>query len=131
MRRHPCAGSVQFELADGNAGAVRSKIAKPENAATVGDANEADILFRPVPQDLLHFAAPCYRKIHSARLPVDMTEFEAGLADCRVVDDREEAGGIGHHSPVKQRLVMIEQIDEVDVSVEISRLVTELHHDPA
>ena len=55
-----------------------------------------------------------------------MAEFQAGFADGRVVDDRQEARGIGHQRPVEQRLVVIEQTDQVDVAVDVAGLVPKL-----
>ena len=60
-----------------------------------------------------------------------MAELEAGLADGRVVDDRQKARRVGHDGPIEERLVVVEQIDQVDVAIEVGGLVAELHHDAA
>jgi hypothetical protein len=60
-----------------------------------------------------------------------MAELEAGFRDGRVVDDREKARRIGHDGPIEERLVMVEQVDEIDVAIEVGVLVAELHHHSA
>jgi hypothetical protein len=60
-----------------------------------------------------------------------VTELEAGFADGRVIDDRQKARWIGHDRPIKERLVVVEEIDQVDVAVKVGALVTKLHHHPA
>ena len=57
LRRHAGAGGVELQLADGDAHAVGAQVAQAEDAAAVGDADEPDVLLRPVSQDLLHLAA--------------------------------------------------------------------------
>ena len=111
--------------------AVRAQVAKAEDAPAVGDADEPHILLRPVPQHLLDLAAACDREIHAARAAVDVAELQAGLADGRVVHDRQKPRRIGHDRPIEERLVVVEQIDEVDVAIEIGGLMAELHHHPA
>ena len=54
LRRHARTGGVELQLADGDAGAVSAQIAEAEDASAVRDADEPDILLRPVSQDLLH-----------------------------------------------------------------------------
>ena len=131
LRRHSCAGGVELQLADRDSGAVCAEVAETEDAAAIGDADESNVFLRPVSQDLLDLAAARHREIHAARLAVDVTELEAGFADGRVIDDRQKARRVGHDRPIEERLVMVEQIDQVDVAVEVGGLVTELHHHPA
>jgi len=91
LRRHSGAGSVELKLADGDAGTVCAQITKAKNSAAVSDADEPNVLLRPVFQNLLHLAAPRDRQIHAARLAVDMAELQTGFADRRVVHNREKA----------------------------------------
>ena len=128
LRRHAGAGGVELQLADGDARAVCAKVAQAEDAAAVGDADEPNVFLRPVLQNLLHLAAARDRKIHAARLAVDVAELQAGLADGRVVHDRQKARRVRHDGPVEERFVVIEQIDEIDVAIEVGVLVAELHH---
>ena len=86
-------------------------------------------LLGPVAQDLLHASLVVDGDVHAARAPEDVVELQAGLADGRVVDDRQEAGGIRHQGAVEQRLVLVEQPDQVDVAIEIGGLVSELLKD--
>ena len=123
LRRHAGAGGVELQLADRDAGAVGAEVAEAEDAAAVGDADESNVLLRPVLQDLLHLAAARDRQVHAARLPVDMPELQAGLADGRVVDDRQKSRRVRHDGPVEQRFVVVEQIDQVDVAIEVRGLL--------
>ncbi len=56
-----------------------------------------------------------------------MAELQADVADRGIVDDRKEPSRIGHDGAIEQRLVVVEQVDQIDVAVEVGRLVTELH----
>ena len=67
--------------------------------------------------------------VHAARAAEDVVELQAGLADGRVVDDRQEARRVRHQGAVEQRLVLVEQPDQVDVAIEIGGLVSELLKD--
>ena len=131
LRRYCGRGRVELELSDRNTHAVRAEVTETEDAATVGDANEAHILDGPIAQNFLHMATALDRKVHAARAAEDVTKFEARVANGRVVHDGKESRRIGHDRAVEERLIVIEQIDEVDVAVEIRRLVRELQHDAA
>jgi hypothetical protein len=60
LRRHARTGGVELQFADGDAGAIGAQVSKPENAASIRDADEPDILLRPVSQNLLHLTAARY-----------------------------------------------------------------------
>jgi hypothetical protein len=60
-----------------------------------------------------------------------MSKLQAGFSDCRIIDDRQEACRVGHDGSIEQRLIVIEEVDEVDVTVEIAALVAKLHHNAA
>ena len=130
LRRNACRRGVELELADGDAHAVGAQIPKPEDAPAIGDANHTDVLDWPVAEHFAHMALARDREIHAARAAEDVAEFQAGLADGRIVNDWEKARRVRHHRPVKQRLIMIEQVRQIDVTVEVGGLVTELHHHP-
>ena len=55
-----------------------------------------------------------------------MPELQARLADRRIVDDRQEPGRVGHQHLVEERLVGVEQLDQVDVPFEVGGLLAEL-----
>jgi hypothetical protein len=57
-----------------------------------------------------------------------MTELQGCFPDGRVIHEREKPRRIGHDGPIEKRLVMFEQIGEVDVAIEIRPLMPELHH---
>jgi len=131
LRRHARTGGVELQFADGDAGAIGAQVSKPENAASIRDADEPDILLRPVSQNLLHLTAARYRQVHAAGLAIDVAELETGLPDGRVIDDGQKARRIGHYGPIEKRLVVIEQIGQIDVSIKVGVLVAELPHHPA
>jgi hypothetical protein len=128
LRRHARASRVQLQFSDRNAGPVGTKVAETENAAAIRDANKPDVLLRPVLQDFLDLAFPCHREVHAALLAIDVAELETGFANRRVIDDRQKAGRIGHHRPIEQLLVVVEQVYEIDITVDIAVFVTQLHH---
>ena len=84
------------------------------------------VLPRPILQDLLYLAAACDREIHATRLTVDVAEFETGLADCRIVHDRQESRRIRHNGAVEQGFVVVEQIDEIDVTIKVGVFMPQL-----
>ncbi len=126
LRRHSGAGSVELQLADGYARAVCAEVAKAKDPAAVRDADEPNVFLRPVFQNLLYLAAPRYRQIHATRLAVDMAELQACFADGRVVHNREKARRVRHDGSVEERLVVVEQIHEVDIAFQIRVLLREL-----
>src|SRR4029077_240251 len=122
LRRDTCTRRVELQLADGNAYAVGPEISKAENAAAIGDTDEADVLLRPVLQNFFHLAAACHGEIHAARLAVDVPKLQAGFSDGRVVDDGQKPSRIGHDGSIEQRLIVVQQVDQVNVALKISRL---------
>jgi hypothetical protein len=126
LRRHAGASGVELQLADRNAHAVGAEITQAENALAAGGADEAQVFLRPVAQDLLYPTLVLDRDVHAARPAKDVAEFQAGLADGGVVDDRQEARGIGHQGAIEQRLVVIEEPDQIDVAIDVAGLVPEL-----
>src|SRR5207245_5479435 len=68
LRRHAGAGGIERELAERDAHPAGAKIAEAENALAVGDDDEADVLFRPLGEQLLEPAARGDGQIHGARL---------------------------------------------------------------
>ena len=57
LRRHGGAGGVELQLADRDTHAVGAQVAQAEDALAGGDADDAHVLLRPVPQHLLDPAA--------------------------------------------------------------------------
>ncbi len=74
---------------------------------------------------------PRDRKIHAARTTVNVAVFQAGFADCGIVDDRQKARRIGHQYAIKESLVIVEQADQIDITVEVGGFVPQLLQDPA
>ena len=115
LRRHAGRRRVELQLADGDAHAVGAQVAQAEDAAAVGHADDAHVLDRPVAQHLLDVPLARDRQVHAARPAVDVAELQAGLADGRVVHDGQEARRVRHQRAVEERLVVVEQVDQVDV----------------
>ena len=122
------AGGVELKLTDWDSGAIRAEVAQAKYPSAVGDANEADILFRPVFENLLHAAAALDGQIHPAGLTIDVSELEACLTDGRIVHDRKKPGGVRHDGPIKESFIVIEQVDQVNVALQIRVLLAELEH---
>lgn len=59
-----------------------------------------------------------------------MAELEARLADRGGVQDRQKTCGIRHHDLIEERLVGVEQRDQIDVAFEVGRLVPDLLQRP-
>jgi len=59
-----------------------------------------------------------------------VAEFQTGLADRRIINDRQKVRRVGHDRPIEQRLVVVEQINQVDVALEVASLGAELHPHP-
>jgi hypothetical protein len=66
------------------------------------------------------------RYVQAARAAEDVPELQAGLADRRVVDDRQETRRVGHQHLVEERLGGVEQLDQVDVAFQVGGLLAEL-----
>src|SRR4029077_1573186 len=131
LRWNAGACGVELQLADRNSGAVCPKISQSKNATAVGHTNEPNILLWPVFQDLLHLAAVFDREIHAACVSVDVTELQTCFSDGRVVDDRQKPRRIGHDRAIEERLVMVEEIDQVNITLEVHGFVAKLHQHPA
>src|SRR5262249_24175113 len=108
---------IELYLAYWDPRTIRTKIPEAEDASAVRYTNETNIPLRPVLQDFLHFAAVFDREIHSACLAIDVPELKTGFANRGIVDDRKESRWIGHDRPIEKRLVMVEQINEIDVTI--------------
>ncbi len=128
LRWHSGAGGVELQFANGDARAVCAQITKSKDSAAVRDADESNVFLRPILQNVFHLATPRDRQIHATRLAVDMTEFHACFADGRVVNNREKARRVRHDRCVEERFVVVEQIHEINITVEIGILLAQLHH---
>ncbi len=128
LRRHSGAGGIELQLADGDARAVCAQITESKDSAAVRHADEPNVFLRPVFQNLLHLAAPRDRQIHAPPPSVDMAELQACFADGRVVHNREKARRVRHDGSVEERLVVVEQIYEINITLEVCVLIAELQH---
>ena len=129
LRRHGGAGRVELQLADGDAHAVGAQVAQAEDALAGRGADDAHVLDRPVPQHVLDPALVLERHVQAARPAEDVAELQARLADRRGVDDRQEPRRVGHQHLVEERLVGVEQLDQVDVALQVGGLLAELLQD--
>ena len=130
MRRHAGAGGIKLQFADRDPCAVGAEIAETQDPPAVRDADEPNVLLGPVSQDLFHLAAARHREIHAAGLAVNVAEFQTGLADRRIINDGQKVRRVGHDRPIEQRLIVVEQLYQINIAVEVGRLVAELHPHP-
>src|ERR671934_188355 len=105
---------------------VRAEIAEPEDALAARDDDAADVALGPVAEDLAETALALDREVEATRPPEEVAELLAGLPHCRRVDDRHEAGRVGHEHAIEERLVRVLQLREIDVALEIGRLPVQL-----
>ena len=122
LRPQPSAGGVEDEFADRDAHAVRPEVAEPQDASAVGHDDDAHLAPGPVGEQLRNASAMLDRQVEPARPRIDAAPLEAGLADGRRVDDRQQLLEMVEQHPVEQRLVLALQRSEVQVLVECGRL---------
>ena len=67
--------------------------------------------------------------VHAPRPAKDVPEFQAGLSHRRVVDDRQKPRRVRHQHLVEKRLIGVQQRDQVDVTLQVRRLLAELPQD--
>src|SRR5262249_42493850 len=96
LRRYSGASGVQLQLAYRNGSAVRSEVSESEDTAAIGNTDEADVVLRPVFQNVLDLTSPAHREVHDPRLAVDVAKLQASFANRRVVYDRQKASRVGH-----------------------------------
>ena len=126
LRRHAGAGGIELQLADRDAHAVGAQVAQAEDAFAGRDADDADVLDRPVAQHVLDPALVLERHVQAVRPTEDVPELQACLADRRAVDDRQEPRRVRHQHSVEERLVGVQQLDQEDVSFQVGGLLAEL-----
>src|SRR5205823_5294455 len=83
LRRHAGARGIERELADGDAHPAGTEVAETRDALTVGDDNEAHVLFGPIGEQLLQPTARADRQTYAARLAKNVGKLVPGLADGR------------------------------------------------
>ena len=109
------AGGVERQLAHGDAHAVGSLVAQPQNALAIGDDDDTHVVIMPVAQDVGHAATILQADEHSLRLLKNVAIFLARLADGRGVDDGHQLVQIVHHDAEEQGGVAIQQANQVAV----------------
>src|SRR5947207_12118405 len=95
LRRHAASRGVEGKLADGDPHAVRTEVAKAEDALAARHDDAADVALRPVSKDLAETALPFDRQVQAARPAEEVAELLTSLADGRRVDDRHKPGWVG------------------------------------
>ena len=80
LRWHAGAGGVEREFAKRNAHAADAEVAEAEDPFAVGHHDEADVLLRPVGQQLFQPPSRSDRQVHARGCTKDMIELLAGFA---------------------------------------------------
>ena len=86
-----------MQLADGDPHAVCTEIAQAQDTPAGTDANEADVLHRPMRECLHDLAALFNGQINTVRLSINVSELQACRTDCGIVDDGYETRKVSLH----------------------------------
>jgi hypothetical protein len=120
------AGGVECELADRDPHSSYTEIAQPEDALTVRYDDKADVLLRPVAENLTQAATRADRQVHAACFTEDPVELLTCLTDRRRIDQRHEARRVRHQNRIVQRLVANLEVRQqkrfLQVVIEIGQL---------
>lgn len=119
FRGHAGAGCVEGQFADRNAHAADAQVAKPQYPFAIGRHDEADVIDRPVGNQLSKATGCRYREVKSARGPENVIELLAGLTDGRRVDDRHQRRRIGHDNRVEQGFITRLKVRQDQVFLQI------------
>ena len=90
LRVNAGTANVESKLSDGNSHAVDTEITKAENAGTVRDDGDLDILLGPIGDHFFEVALVGVRKVETLGVRVDMRPFQASFADGGSVDVRSK-----------------------------------------
>ncbi len=117
-RMDAAGGRVQGELADRDAHAAGTLVAKAEDPLVVGDDDQPDVLVRPLAEELGDAIAIGRRDPDPARAADDVAELHARPPDRGRVDDRQELREVIGQEPVEQGRVPVLERREADVRLE-------------
>ena len=99
------ASRIQSKLADGNAHAAGAQITKTEDALTVGNDDDVDLLVGNIGNDVAHVTAILGANVKTAMSAIDMAELLASLAHGRRINKRHVLFNVFHHELEVERLV--------------------------
>lgn len=117
------------QLTDRDAHSIHPKIAKTQDALSIGEDDDLDVLRGVVVQDLLHVADVLRADVQSSRhLTVNMAPFSTRLSNRGSIDYRHGFLRMCREDAVKQRLVGILDIMQKQVFLQRSTLLTQLFH---
>ena len=119
---------VKRQLADRNAHAVGTEVAKPEDALPVGDDDHPNVLLGPVAEDRADTAAVGRRDVKAFRLPRDVRELRASLPNSGRVNPRHGFFDVGDQRPVEQPFVALLHRRQGHVAIDVAGQRPELGH---
>ena len=112
-------GRVEGKLADRDGHAAGALVAETQDPLVVGHDDEADVLVRPLPEDLGDAMQVVGRDPRPAGASEDVAELLAGAPDRGRVDDRQELVEVLGQEPVEQGGVAVLERGEADVLLEV------------
>ena len=130
-RMDPSGRNVKIAFADGNAHAPCTLITQPEDPLPVSDHDQHHIGEGCVGQNTVDMMDIGWGDVKSARPPVNVTEFEAGLAHSGGIDDRKHLLQMIQKKPEKKGFHSILQGKKVDVFIQVVGFVLEMAVAPA
>jgi hypothetical protein len=116
---------VKRKLADRYSESAHSLITEPKDPFTIGDHDNIYLWVRTVTQKFNDRVAQRIGNDESSRATINVTEKLAGQTDRRRVDDGHHFLDMIEHQVIKQRLVRILELTQIDVSFQICRLRSE------
>jgi len=124
------ADRVQGQLAYRDAHAVGSEVAQAEDAFTVGNHDDADIIKRPVAQQFCYPPLILGGDVNAAGTAEDMAELETGLADRGGVDNGHQLLDIVEQYSIKQGFVAVLKGNQIDITLDIGGLLAQILQHP-
>ena len=121
---------VQAQFAYRDAHPVEAQITQSQDAFTIGEYDDANVLVGPIPQNLIHLS-DIFQAYGQPPWPAeDTAELLTGQSYRGGVDDGHHLLEVTLQEVVKEGLIAVKQADEVDIFCQVRCLVTIIFVDP-
>ena len=118
-RADTATGGIQRQLADRNAHAADTLVAKAEDALAIGGHDHLDVVLGGAAQDVVHVLAIRVADEQPAMVAIDIGKLFARLAHGGGIDDRQHLLEVLLEQAEEQRLVVVLNGTQVDMPVEV------------